>query len=274
MDSNEEVSRSNYSFSTHVCNSPTDENVEFIPSCDEDKKPKIGQTFNSLDEGVEFYKSYAAISGFNTRLGSTLRSRGGDDFISRRVLCNREGKREESKGNKTERVQLESRIGCGAMIYIRRQKNGLYKVTVFKEAHNHVLVSPKSMMFMKENRNMTAIQKTFAVKVARLKIGPVRAFRGWKELSGSHSNAGASDIDFKNFIRDSRAYVGDADGQMFIEMLIRKKRLALVFSSTFKLMRTIGCVEFIGQTLYLERTTFTLGKWCQLMPRMELINTN
>jgi len=233
--SNEEASLSNSSFSTPVCNGPTDKNGQFIPYCDADKKPKIGQTFRSLDEGVQFYKSYAAISGFNTRLGTTKRSRGGgDDFISRRVLCNREGKREESICNKTERVKLESRTGCKAMIYIGKQKNGLYKVTVFEEAHNHELVSPKSAMFMKENRKMTSVQKTFAAKVARLKIGSVRAYRGWKELSGDYCNTGATDVDFKNFIRDSKSYVGDADGQMFIEMLIRKKQTCQSFFFDFQ----------------------------------------
>ena len=150
------------------------------------------------------------------------------------MLCNREGKREESDSDKTERPHLESRVGCKAMIYFRRQKDGLYKVTVFQEAHNHALVSPKSMMFMKQNRNMTSIQKNFAVKVARLKIGPVRAFRGWKELSGGYCNAGATDVDFKNFIRDSKSYGCDSDGQMFVEMLIRKKQTCPSFFFDFQ----------------------------------------
>ena len=77
-------------------------------------------------------------------------------------------------------------------------------------------------MFMKANRSMTDIQKTFVSKAARLKLGGRKAFRGWKELSGGYGNVGAFEIGFKNFVRDMKSYIGDNDGQMFVENLIRK----------------------------------------------------
>lgn len=235
VNSNEEARGTNSSFLTPTCLTLSDGIIEVIPSCDDDMKPKIGQTFNSLDEAVEFYKRYASISGFSTRLSTTSRPRGGgNEFNSRRMVCNKEGKREKSDGKKSDRVALETRVGCRAMIYFKRQVKGLYKVTAFQEVHNHILVSPSSMLFMKENRNMTSVQKTFVVKAARLKLGPVRAYRGWKELSGGYGNVGASEADFKNFIRDLKLYIGDFDGQMFIENFIRRKETCPSFFFDFE----------------------------------------
>nr|GMD28251.1 protein FAR1-RELATED SEQUENCE 5-like [Ipomoea batatas] len=43
---------------------------ECIPDCDERIKPHLGQRFQTLDEGVRYYKEYVAFVGFDIR-GST-----------------------------------------------------------------------------------------------------------------------------------------------------------------------------------------------------------
>ncbi|XP_074313574.1 protein FAR1-RELATED SEQUENCE 5-like [Silene latifolia] len=155
------------------------------------------------------------IVAFRTRLGTTKRKKEiFQVFTLRRVLCNKAGTREECKDKKSDRVRLITRIECEAMVQFSLQVDGKYKVTGFHEGHNHILASPSSMLFMKENRKMTSIQKTFVVKAARLKMGPVKAFRGWKELTGGYSNVGATETDFKNFVRNMKQYIGLSDAQM------------------------------------------------------------
>lgn len=44
---------------------------EWVPTCEEDLKPKIGMEFESLDEGENFYKNYAHHVGFSVRKSST-----------------------------------------------------------------------------------------------------------------------------------------------------------------------------------------------------------
>lgn len=53
--------------------------------------------------------------------------------------------------------------------------------------------------------------------------GPTSSFRMWKEQVGSYMSVGSSLDDFKNFYRDLKRYIYDADGQMFVEMFPRKK---------------------------------------------------
>ncbi|XP_074291898.1 protein FAR1-RELATED SEQUENCE 5-like [Silene latifolia] len=54
---------------------------------------------------------------------------------------------------------------------------------------------------------MTEVQKQFVTKVKVLKLGGVKAYRGWKELCGGYDNIGATEIDFKNFVRDIKTYI-------------------------------------------------------------------
>ncbi|KAK9750136.1 hypothetical protein RND81_02G175800 [Saponaria officinalis] len=127
-----------------------------------------------------------------------------------------------------------TRVGCPARIQFTRQDDKSYKVNKFHEGHNHIITSPNSMMFLKGNKNMTSVQKNFVAKAARLKLGGVKAFRGWKELSGGHNNVGASENDFKNFVRDMKKYIGDFDGQMFIKNFMRKKEMCKTFYFNFQ----------------------------------------
>ncbi|XP_074293282.1 protein FAR1-RELATED SEQUENCE 5-like [Silene latifolia] len=70
---------------------------------------------------------------------------------------------------------------------------------------------------------MTEVQKQFVTKVKVLKLGGVKAYRGWKELCGGYNNIGATEVDFKNFVRDIKTYIGNFDAQMFVENLIGRK---------------------------------------------------
>ncbi|XP_074293162.1 uncharacterized protein LOC141620105 [Silene latifolia] len=97
------------------------------------------------------------------------------------------------KGRETEIEQI---------VYFKYQENGTYIATIFDEAHNHPLASPESTIFLKGNRKMTEVQKQFITKVKVLKLGGVKAYRGWKELCGGYDNIGATEVNFKNFVRD------------------------------------------------------------------------
>ncbi|XP_074266669.1 protein FAR1-RELATED SEQUENCE 5-like [Silene latifolia] len=70
---------------------------------------------------------------------------------------------------------------------------------------------------------MTEVQKQFVTKIKVLKLGGVKAYRGWKELCGGYDNIGATEVDFKNFVVDIKTYIGNFDAQMFVENLIGRK---------------------------------------------------
>ncbi|XP_074288420.1 protein FAR1-RELATED SEQUENCE 5-like [Silene latifolia] len=191
--------------------------LQYIPFCPEEKKPKVGQVFETLESTELFYKEYCTICGFTPRLATTKRIKGNElpnSFALRNVVCNRQD---------ISRVRPIPRIDCRALVQFKYQENGTYIVTRFDEAHNHPLASPESTIFLKGNRKMTEVQKQFVTKVKVLKLGGVKAYRGWKELCGGYDNIGATEVDFKNFVRDIKTYISNFDAQMFVENLIEKK---------------------------------------------------
>ncbi|XP_074299451.1 protein FAR1-RELATED SEQUENCE 5-like [Silene latifolia] len=99
------------------------------------------------------------------------------------------------------------RIDYRALVQFKYQENGTYIVTRFDEAHNHPFALPESTMFLKGNRKMTEVQKQFVTKVKVLKLGGVKAYRGWKDLCRGYDNIGATEVDFKNFVRDIKTYI-------------------------------------------------------------------
>nr|GLL22007.1 E3 ubiquitin-protein ligase RNF14 isoform X3 [Ipomoea trifida] len=63
---------------------------ECILDCDESIKPFLGQRFSTLDEGVRYYKEYAAFVGFDVRSNTMKKNRYGDVEV-KYLLCSREG---------------------------------------------------------------------------------------------------------------------------------------------------------------------------------------
>ncbi|XP_074298967.1 protein FAR1-RELATED SEQUENCE 5-like [Silene latifolia] len=56
--------------------------------------PTIGQTFATLDEGIQFYETYAIVCGFEPRKSSTKRFRSSGDIRTKLIVCHREGFRD------------------------------------------------------------------------------------------------------------------------------------------------------------------------------------
>ncbi|XP_074267136.1 protein FAR1-RELATED SEQUENCE 5-like [Silene latifolia] len=223
-------SSTNNSFKTPRTRIETLSALQYIPFCPEEKKPKVGQVFETLESSELFYKDYCTICGFTPRLATTKRIKGNElsnSFALRNVACNRQGVKESRKRKRTDtdtdtadndaqsdvtdisRVRPITRIDCRALVQFKYQENGTYIVTRFDEAHNHPLASPESTIFLKGNRKMTEVQKQFVTKVKVLKLGGVKAYRGWKELCGGYDNIGATEVDFKNFVRDIKIYIDE-----------------------------------------------------------------
>ncbi|XP_074297664.1 protein FAR1-RELATED SEQUENCE 5-like [Silene latifolia] len=234
----------NYSFTTPRTRIEPLNALHYIPFCPGEKKPKVGQVFETIESAELFYKEYCTICGFTPRLATTNRIKGNElpnSFALKNVVCNRQGVKESRKRKRTNtdtnnaendeqsdvtdisRVRPITRIDCRALVQFKYQEYGTYIVTRFDEAHNHPLASPKSTMFLKGNRKMIEVHKQVVTKGKVLKLGVVKAYRGWKELCGGYDNISATEVDFKNFVRDIKTYIGNFDAQMFVENLIGKK---------------------------------------------------
>ncbi|XP_074292105.1 protein FAR1-RELATED SEQUENCE 5-like [Silene latifolia] len=188
--------------------------------------PTIGQTFATLDEGIQ--KS------------STKRIRSSGDIRTKLIVCHREGFKDSKPtilsitGEEKEPMVKAydpkntkvTRIGCKARIFFKfvikeidQVQVPLFVVEQFHAAHNHLLSPLKYREFQKKCRNLAFQHKQTIVDNCKVNIGPTSTFRSVKEYVDGYENIGACLTDFKNFGREIKCFIGLKDAQMFIDQL-------------------------------------------------------
>ncbi|KAG5242129.1 hypothetical protein OIU76_025289 [Salix suchowensis] len=106
-------------------------------------EPYFGQEFDSEAAAHAFYNAYATRTGFVIRVSKLSRSRRDGSAIGRALVCNKEGFRMPDKREKIVRQRVETRVGCRAMILVRKIKSGKWVVTKFVKEHTHTLTTVK-----------------------------------------------------------------------------------------------------------------------------------
>ncbi|KAL3613679.1 hypothetical protein CASFOL_041753 [Castilleja foliolosa] len=217
--------------------SPQGNNQYYVPTCDPLLKPYVNQYFSSLEDGIEFYRRYAANCGFDVRLGTTKRAR--DLSITNKyVYCSREGEKYTPAAPKVNDVQVDkqkkrerptTRLGCRARIQLTSSTNSTYIVKKFEEQHNHELCSERYKHFLKTNRNMNPGHQKFLMTCAKVNMGPLKSYRLYKEMVGGYSNIGCTSVEFKTCNRDLKAYAKGCDAQMILNNLFNKRELSNAF---------------------------------------------
>nr|CAD1843913.1 unnamed protein product [Ananas comosus var. bracteatus] len=105
-------------------------------------EPYEGMEFDSEEAVKEFYNAYATQMGFKARISSFIRSKRDKTIISRQLVCSREGFRstkDASIEGRTKRPRMITRVGCRAMIMVKKQSSGKWIITKCEKIHNHVL---------------------------------------------------------------------------------------------------------------------------------------
>ncbi|XP_057811699.1 protein FAR1-RELATED SEQUENCE 5-like [Salvia miltiorrhiza] len=199
----------------------------FLPQCDDEFKPIVGNNFCSLDDGEKFYMAYAKRCGFKARLGPVKRKKSGV-IISRLIFCSREGLSKSSGGGKI-RSRMSTRVDCKARIILRVDHGGSYTIVDFIEAHSHGFVSDNLQHFMLSNRKLDHGHKKFVMNCVITNIGPVKSFYLFKKLVRGYDKVGCTTVDFKNFARDLRAYVLGSDAQILLNNLFNKREICSDF---------------------------------------------
>ncbi|XP_074301070.1 protein FAR-RED IMPAIRED RESPONSE 1-like [Silene latifolia] len=124
----------------------------------------------------------------------------------------------------TRRVKI-TRIGCRAYVRfaVLHGLDGPAMIDEFSEVHNHRLTSVCNRDLDKISRSLDMFQKTLILDNSKLNIGAGLTFRQVKELVNGYENIGATLIDFKNFQRDIKCYIGLGDADLFIDRLEKLK---------------------------------------------------
>uniref|UniRef100_A0A1D1YIE5 Protein FAR1-RELATED SEQUENCE 7 n=1 Tax=Anthurium amnicola TaxID=1678845 RepID=A0A1D1YIE5_9ARAE len=118
------------------------------------QEPLEGMEFDSEEAAKSFYNAYAKHMGFRARISKYCRSRRDNSIISRRLVCSKEGfreirvKKETCDEIKIKRPRAITRIGCKAMIIVKRLSSGKWVVSRFEKEHNHALVTSKKVLHL------------------------------------------------------------------------------------------------------------------------------
>ncbi|XP_051136242.1 uncharacterized protein LOC127254932 [Andrographis paniculata] len=106
-------------------------------------EPYVGQEFESEAAAHAFYHSYATRTGFVIRVSKLSRSRRDGSAIGRALVCNKEGFRTPDRREKIVRQRAETRVGCRAMILVRKVSSGKWVITKFVKEHTHPMTPGK-----------------------------------------------------------------------------------------------------------------------------------
>ncbi|XP_057811252.1 protein FAR1-RELATED SEQUENCE 5-like [Salvia miltiorrhiza] len=193
-------------------------------------KPYVGKVLKTLDEAYEFYSMYGHAVGFDTRRGGIKRGKH-RQVLYQYFICRREGVKPDSKKDisessvqkKIRRRKPSTRNGCKARITATLNDDGNYVFTSFSELHNHSLVTEDVRHLMKFNRKMDESHQMIMLKCAKSNIGPVRAFRIFKELVGSFEEVGCTSKDFKNLSYNMNSYADGVDAQLLLDRFLSKR---------------------------------------------------
>ncbi|XP_019153500.1 PREDICTED: protein FAR1-RELATED SEQUENCE 5-like [Ipomoea nil] len=219
----------------------------WTPHCEDEIKPAVDMIFKTLDAGIEFYKHYAAKVWFDTRSSSVVTARDGTK-IQKQIVCNREGFKntgaqhcpsqssaDAGEGpSRLKRRRVSNRTGCRARIMFKYIGATGYQITTFIEKHNHNMSSVLARQFLKGNRNISSVHQKFILDCAKANIGASKSHGLYSNIVGDYSEVGATVVDFKNVIRDLRAYILGADAQILVHNLIKKQEMCPAFAFDYE----------------------------------------
>ncbi|KAG2595886.1 hypothetical protein PVAP13_5KG116587 [Panicum virgatum] len=190
--------------------------------------PRIGMIFDTLRHVEDFYKSYAHDASFSVRIGQQKKQN--EEILIKWYLCSREVyKKEDEKnvtdasGNKRTHNVMEKRCGCQAHIVVNLGSDKNYRIVSMVDEHNHDFVSPDKRQFLRSNRMVSKREKNTLFNCHKTSIG----------TEGGFQNIGYTLRDLHNYYHDLRNKIKDADAQMFVGQLERKKEVNPAFFHDF-----------------------------------------
>jgi len=202
---------------------------ERVSSCEDESKPKVGQVFDTLEEGELFYKNYAYIVGFSVRSSTLTKDKNG---VGRwkYFVCSKEGylstkKKdvEQSESSVKTRRRSLTREGCNAKVVFKLTEEGKFELIRFHEIHTHPLASPEKKQFLRSFRKVNPVHKSLLHAYSRANVGPSKTYHLMKEQVGGYENVGCTQRDLQNYSRDLKTMNKESNAHVFIDNFRRKQ---------------------------------------------------
>ncbi|XP_066375032.1 protein FAR1-RELATED SEQUENCE 5-like [Miscanthus floridulus] len=123
--------------------------------------------------------------------------------------------------------------GCEAHIVVKLGSDKKYRIASMVEEHSHNFVSPNKRHLLRSNRNVSERANSTLFSCHKASIGTSQAYRLLHVSEGGFHIVGCTLRDLQNYYRDLRNKIKDADAQMFVAQLERKKEVNPAFFYDF-----------------------------------------
>ncbi|GJS89871.1 FAR1-related sequence 5-like protein [Tanacetum coccineum] len=211
--------------------------VPYLP--EDEKKPEIGDIFDTFDQGYDMYKAYAEKGRFNVRKSGQKSYKG--KVTHKYVLCNKAGKvrdkfdkntlkecdneNEKKDGKRKRKRKTKSSVtNCPAKIGLKAIRGtDSWKIFDFVENHNHPLLNENNMDLSRARRQLHFGDYIFIHRASLSNIGPTIAHRLKVALMGGYDKVRGTPVDYRNFKRAVNLFIGDRDAQMIVDKMINRQ---------------------------------------------------
>ncbi|XP_074585556.1 protein FAR1-RELATED SEQUENCE 5-like [Curcuma longa] len=201
----------------------------YIPQVTDDRKPKIGMEFTSLEEAFSCYNQYAREAGFSARINSSKKNKMTNEIIWKTFVCFKQGhtddkRNKQRKDDTRERVRGEVRTGCKAMIsVVKKQTGSNWVVATFVDSHNHPLSTPSKVHLLRSHRHVSTAKKTLTQQFSEANVPTCQQMRLLEIEYGGPELVGCTEKDIRNYERDLREEEKGIDAETLIELFASEK---------------------------------------------------
>ncbi|XP_065865854.1 protein FAR1-RELATED SEQUENCE 3 isoform X2 [Euphorbia lathyris] len=149
---------------------------------DGDAEPHVGMLFDSDAAAKAFYDEYASRLGFSSKAGHITRSRTDGTTVALEYVCGKEG------------LKRRSADSCDAMLRIELRGQDKWIVTKFVKDHNHSMMSPGKMHYLRPRRHFAGASKniTETYQVATVPSGVMYLSMDGNRAEANHGLRNAS----------------------------------------------------------------------------------
>ncbi|XP_020517918.1 protein FAR1-RELATED SEQUENCE 5-like [Amborella trichopoda] len=179
--------------------------------------PQEGMRFESPETTLDFYNKYAKKSGFSIQCSAARRSRKDGSLITHEFVCSKQG--EQNKKYEANQSQPYTRIGCQAMLRIKKDEHGIWFIAKHNKDHTHELTSPSKVHLLWSHRKIPKYTREMIHMYNSCRLTIPKITKVLSAQAGGRRSLPFVDLDckneiYKNRMKKSKLIGGDAEGLM------------------------------------------------------------
>ncbi|CAL9007765.1 unnamed protein product [Prunus brigantina] len=173
------------------------------------QEPRVGMTFNNIDEIVVYYREYGKQLGFPVRKRTSQKGDEGElKYVT--ISCGREGKY-KSKSSNVLKPHPSIKTGCKARVRAGILLDGRWQINSIKLDHNHDM-SPTKARYFRCHRTISSDMKRRIELNDRAGIRLNKSYNSLVVEVGGHENISFLEKDCRNYIENVRRLrLGEGD---------------------------------------------------------------